>query len=437
MNKLERLRREYREAVRRLEDIHDAGLTSETTAEFDDLVARTRTLKDEIAREEALQNCPNPAGFGGFARGHELAVPATRDSVVGPAESRTWAGMFAGDGRELDRHGFDDWEQFVWHFENDPSDRRMRDLRSMGTSPGSDGGFLVPEAFAAQMLDPGLEAEVIRPRCQVWPITNAGSLKVPGWNGSDHSSSLYGGFTAAWTAERGTISESDADMRQVELKPHKLVIATSVTRELEQDSFSGYAGYLRGALAKAISFNIDLAMFEGSGAGRPLGILNGDCVVSVAKEDSQLADTLTLTNLAKMYSRMLPASVANAVWIVHPSTIPELLTLSLTVGTGGSAYPIMRDSGGLLIYNRPVIISEKCKPLGDTGDVWFADLSWYGAAVAQEVRIDRSEHVHWTTDRAAYRAIVRIDGQPLLDSAVTPVNGTDTLSPFVKLDERA
>jgi hypothetical protein len=64
-------------------------------------------------------------------------------------------------------------------------------------------------------------------------------------------------------------------------------------------------------------------------------------------------------------------------------------------------------------------------------------LSCYRVALSQEVRVDRSEHVHWSTDKAAYRAIVRLDGAPLLNSAITPKRGSDTLSAFVTLDERA
>ena len=47
-----------------------------------------------------------------------------------------------------------------------------------------------------------------------------------------------------------------------------------------------------------------------------------------------------------------------------------------------------------------------------------------------------SPHVRFTTDELSFRLRVRMDGQPLLSSAITPVNG-DTLSPFVTLAARA
>ena len=42
-----------------------------------------------------------------------------------------------------------------------------------------------------------------------------------------------------------------------------------------------------------------------------------------------------------------------------------------------------------------------------------------------------------TTDETAFRFILRVDGQPLWNSAVTPANGTNTISPFISLATRA
>ena len=433
-DKLNELRRERAEVVRRMEKLTDESRwTDAVKRKFEEVENEARSLDAQIAALEGVK-----------ARKHYLAQPAPGSASLPlgfdlatatdatPAHPKSCRSLF---GAAADRGGFESWTDFVVKFENRPADgARGDEARAMLSSVGSDGGFLVPEAFAQTILDSGLEDECVRPDAQVWPVERAGSIKVPGWDGSDHSSSLYGGFTANWSAENTTLSETDAQVRQVELDPKKISILTSVTRELEQDSISGFAGYLQNALAKALSFNIDDAFLNGSGVGRPLGIMNADCLVEVGAEDGQVGDTLVLENLAKMYSRMLPASVRRAKWYIHPSCVPQLLTLSLSVGTGGSAYPVMEANGGLYIFNRPVVISEKMQPLGDKGCVLFADMGWYGIAIAQELRIDKSMHVHWTTDKSAYKIVARVDGQPLLDSPITPLYGTDTLSPFVTLE---
>ena len=41
------------------------------------------------------------------------------------------------------------------------------------------------------------------------------------------------------------------------------------------------------------------------------------------------------------------------------------------------------------------------------------------------------------TDESVFRLVYRCDGQPLWSAALTPFKGSNTLSPFVTLAERA
>ena len=62
----------------------------------------------------------------------------------------------------------------------------------------------------------------------------------------------------------------------------------------------------------------------------------------------------------------------------------------------------------------------------------FADLSYYLIGDREQISIASSEHVRFTTNETAWRFIERVDGQPWVDSAFTPANGS-SLSPFVTL----
>ena len=44
-----------------------------------------------------------------------------------------------------------------------------------------------------------------------------------------------------------------------------------------------------------------------------------------------------------------------------------------------------------------------------------------------------SIHVKFVEDETAFRFVFRVDGQPIWASAVTPFQGSDTVSPFVAL----
>jgi hypothetical protein len=70
-----------------------------------------------------------------------------------------------------------------------------------------------------------------------------------------------------------------------------------------------------------------------------------DCTIQVAKETGQ-GKTIVYENLAKMMSRMFAGSFGNSVWVCHQTTIPQLLQLSLAVGTGGAPVPVLNQANG-------------------------------------------------------------------------------------------
>lgn len=306
----------------------------------------------------------------------------------------------------------------------------------MSETVSSDGGFLVPVEYAKKIHAVSLENELVMPRAYVQPMTS-NEMKLPGMEIGDHSSNLYGGFTASYTAEAGTISEANPKARQMTLNAKKLTGLLRFSNELAAD-IPGGENQIVQICGKGLSWYRDKAFLKGSGAGEPLGILNASCLIEVAKEAGQSADTIVYENLTKMMSRMYAGSFANSVWVCHQSTIPQLLSLSLAIGTGGAAVPVMSESNGVFkILTRPVIFTEKTEKLGDKGDIMLCDFSQYVVGLRSEMRFDMSIHVHFTTDELLARLIERHDGQPLWDEALTLLDGTNTVSPFVTLATRA
>jgi len=88
---------------------------------------------------------------------------------------------------------------------------------------------------------------------------------------------------------------------------------------------------------------------------------------------------------------------------------------------------------------RPVIPHESMETLGDKGDVLLADMSSYMAIRRSGgIRADVSMHLWFDYDMAAFRFTFRVGGQPWWSAPITPRSGSsNTLSPFVTLDERA
>ena len=108
-------------------------------------------------------------------------------------------------------------------------------------------------------------------------------------------------------------------------------------------------------------------------------MLNGSAAIEVTKESGQVADTIVWENIVKMYSRMLPARWAARSGSPRINSFPELATMALSVGTGGSAVWLNNGVEGppMTILGRPVIFTEKAPVVGDAGDITFVDFGYY------------------------------------------------------------
>jgi HK97 family phage major capsid protein len=310
---------------------------------------------------------------------------------------------------------------------------------------GADGGFAVPPDFRQQIMEKVMgEASLLSRTDQL--TTSSNSVTLPTDETTPWQSS--GGVQAYWEGEAGQISQSKMALQNTNVRLNKLTALVPVTEELMEDAPT-LDGYLRRKVPEKFDFAANLAIVNGSGVGRPKGILNADCLVTVAKEGSQVADTVVAENVIKMYSRMYAPCRQNAVWLINQDIEQQLMQANLkitnvagTENVGGTH--IYMPPGGLsaapygTLLGRPVLPTQACETLGDKGDIILADLSKYLSVVKTGgIRSDVSIHLWFDYDMAAYRFVFRVGGQPWWSSAVTPRDGSNTLSCFVTLAERA
>ena len=321
------------------------------------------------------------------------------------------------------------------------ADKRQA-LKNAAASSGepASGGFLVPVAFRAELLSLSLEASVVRPRARIVPMETS-RVVYPFIDSTSHASNVFGGVQGYWTPESGQMTDVAATFGRLALEAWKLTAFANVPNELIADSALSFEAFIRSTFPQALAYFADVAFISGNGVGQPLGF-NSDgngARVSVAKESGQAADTIVWENIVKMYARMLPQSLGNAVWIVSPDVFPELATMALSVGTGGGPIWLNNGVGGppATILGRPVVISEKVENLGDQGDINFVDLSYYLVGDRQAMTVSSSEHFRFQNGETSFKFVERLDGRPWLQSALTPRNGGADLSPFVTLDARA
>lgn len=337
--------------------------------------------------------------------------------------------------------GSADYFRSIWHNTDRSAElsKKLHTVRNaFSENVPSEGGFLVPENLRSELLRVALESSIVRSRARTIPME---SLRVPfpAIDSTSNASSVFGGIIAYWTEEGATLTESEPAFGRVVLEAKKLTAYTEAPNELISDSVSSFQTYIDELFPEALAFYEDIAFFTGQGTGEPLGFLNAPSAVSVAKEAGQGADTIVWENIVKAFSRMLPSSLGRAVWVASINTFPQLATMALSVGTGGSAIWLNNGAEGppMTILGRPVIFTEKAPVLGDAGDINFVDFGFYLIGDRQVMSAKSSEHHKFQEDKTAYRIIERVDGRPWLNSAITPQNGGDSLSPFVKVAERA
>src|SRR3990167_3046428 len=327
-------------------------------------------------------------------------------------------------------------------------DKRLMHLKAMeikatGASEGTgaEGGWAIQQDFVKETLDfiytTGAIMNLVNKRAIG---AGANGLVVNTINETSRADgSRFGGVQAYFLNEGGTLTASRPTMRRFALNLEKLIGLYYATDELLQD-VTALAGETNDMFSKEIQFVAENRIINGLGAGAPLGILNSDATISVAKETGQPAATLVTRNLSKMWARMWAPSRATAVWLIDQSLEVALDELYVPTGAGGfqPSHVISYDTNGeMKIKGRPVVPIEHCQALGTKGDIYLADLSGYRWIDKGGVEQASSIHVQFLTDETAFRWVYRCNGAPFRVSALTPKSGGDTLGQFVTLDARA
>ena len=306
---------------------------------------------------------------------------------------------------------------------------------AMNVTTGTTGGYLVPVELRDDLLRDLAEEALIWPKATVVPM-KSGTLQLPLPTATAVQTSgvspFFGGMALNWVSEGATRTEYEPTFRQVNLVAHELSGYSLVSNSLLADAGKPLDKFLRKLFARAVAWFEDLAFLTGNGVGKPLGVVNAPCTISVTRVAS---GAFTLADSAAMITKMLPSSWNRAIWIVHPTVLPQVVQHSSAYSTTWAANeePVKDGFGNL--HGRPVYVSEKVSTLGTAGDVLLIDPELYVIGDRGDIEIDLSgdEPTAFLKNQSVWRIIARVDGQPWLGGAVTLQNASTTVSPFVML----
>jgi HK97 family phage major capsid protein len=434
----------------------DRDLTAAELVACEEIKAKSAENEAQIIRAEALLEqergmvgLPDEnAAFARAAGAHNPNAGFETSLSRTPGSGRGFANLFGAAGQRS-TNGFQSLGEFLKSFH---SADRMFDPRlraASGTNVEgvpSDGGFLVPQEYAQEILMRAVEQSIVMSRAQQWPMTSD-VKKIPGVDTFDHSASI-GGFVATWTPEATDMTAQKLASFLIQLSASKLAIIGKVSNELLDDAVQSFESVYGASLISACSWFLDLAFLSGDGVGKPLGVLHDPALIVVPKEDgthedfgdlTQGAGTFIFANAARMYGRLHPACFDKAIWIVNSTLVPQLMSMTFTSlsSTDGLRAPAVQQAadGTLRLFTRPVIATEKLSAAGAQGDVLLVDLSQYAIGMRRSMALDKSQHLGFASDTTYFRVICRADGQGTWRQAMVPKNG-DSLSWAVTLAAR-
>jgi HK97 family phage major capsid protein len=320
-------------------------------------------------------------------------------------------------------------------------DPRLMNATGLNETTPSDGGFLVQKDFASDLLEQVWKSGVVAPMCR--KITISGNANGTTINGVDETSratgSRAGGIRGYWAGEADEKTASKPKFRKIELNLKKLVGLCYATDEMLDDS-AQLEGVIRSGFASEFGFLLDDSIINGLGAGQPLGILNSSAIVTQAAVSGQGAGTVIAANVISMWARLFASSRPNAVWLINQEVEPLLINMKIE-GTNSGIFPVYMPAGGLSgspygsLFGRPVIPIEQCQAAGTAGDIILGDFgNGYVLAEKGGMKADMSIHVRFIYDESAFRFVMRVDGQPVRASVLTPYKGSATQSHFVVLN---
>jgi HK97 family phage major capsid protein len=408
---------------------HEAGdiTTLETRAKaLEERISAGRkgitTIDEQIQIEQEKLN----AGIS------QARIISTHDN----REDRPWA---------LGRAGLGEWAMAAIRSASgqgtDP--RLFATATGMGGEDPSTGAYAVPVEYATEieqaMFQSGQILALVDVRdivgdSMVFNIIRSETSRADGYR--------YGGVRGYWIDAGEEPTASSFKSARLEMKLRKVGALGYMTDELMQDA-AALGGELQAAFVDELTFQVESKIWEGSGAGCPLGILNAPCWVAITIETGQtLANgAIVPQNLSKMFARMPPRLKAGAVWCVGSEMMVALDSLALMVGGVSALEPrfvAYGPDGIMRIKGRPVIEVEYASALGTVGDIVLANFGQYRLIrKAGGVQQASSIHVKFAAGETAFRAFYRVDGQPVPRGTVAEYKGSNARTPFVGLAARS
>lgn len=426
-------------------DAEGRDLTEEETKEYAAHEQELSSVQASLAREEKLQE-------------HSRSLRSVRDlNEDTPEEAVARYDRLPAEAKKPEnedpRCGFDSHRDFLVSVMNAGMslgrrvDSRLKPLAAAQwqAAAGADeqstisdpyGGFLIPPAFAPNLMSVMAEEDPISSYTTKIPMSSP-TVKIPARVDKNHTSSVSGGLRVYRRAETDDTASSRIEFEKVELHAASLMGVAYATEEVLERSPMSFIAILEAGFRDEFASVLIKERLFGTGVGEFEGVMNSPCLVSISKETGQAGTTVVYENIVKMRARCWKYS--NAIWLANHDTLPQLMLLNQSVGTGGAVIwqPSAREDHPDTLLGRPLFFTEFCKTLGTTGDIILGNWTQYLEGTLAPVRQAESMHVRFLNHERTFKFWLENAGRCWWRSALTVNQGSNSLSPFVALATRS
>lgn len=371
--------------------------------ELQELINKSVPSAIEQALSEKLPVFIDAVKAGATENSVLMAKAEGKDSVMRSADSGSlaWRAPFVSAGEEV--------REFVNHLRAMATGKQV-EKAAFNVANDEEGGYLVPEEIDLAILAYERQVSVLRSRGASVFTTKGNTRK---FNKLDQSVNSFGGVTFDWVDESGTLSDTTAKVGQIAMSVKKLMALTTQSSEFLQDSETNAANFLIQLFGEAAAYAEDVAFFQGSGLGRPQGVITYPGVQSVNRA---VSSQIAFADIEAMYYK-IPAQIrGRAMWFGNTDAIKYISGLK-----DANNRPLMAESTmALANYGTPVVmkglplveLSETYLPaLGTKGDLTLLVPSHYFILEKSGFSVAVSPHSRFRYDEIEWRFTKRVDGQ--------------------------
>lgn len=395
------------------------GQINALLGESDEIKARLVTAR-QLADAEAYAG--EPAGTKAAHLGWRQAGP---DEGLAAVDAKSWREVEV-KGREPIRvyipeavrvKGYGD--AFEAYMRKGFRDMGPNDRKTLTAGTDSAGGFLIPEDYHVEIIKKTAVMATIRANARVAQT----SRDMASWPRITYTTDdkYTSGVRFTWTGETPSSSTvhrvTEPVFGLMTIPVHTAMASLPLSNDLLEDSAFDVASIGSELIGEAFALGENDAFINGSGVGRPMGILtqvgtdNGPSTVN-----SGGAATLTSDGLISLAYALPPQYESNAKWYMNKTTEAAIRKLKGTT-SGDYQWPVLNNVGGLGTVQSTLlgfpIVREQFMPdvTTDSYPIVFGDMKGYLVLDRVGLSIQRLDELYAETNVTLLLARRRVGGQ--------------------------